>query len=69
MHPALFAGVYVVVDNIMILVQIVPPLRPLVLGFLPKAVQAVFAGIGDFYTWKLAEKIYGQGSNTSWAAV
>lgn len=35
----------------------------------PKVTQAVFAALGDFYTWKLAEKIYGHGSNEAWAAV
>lgn len=35
----------------------------------PKATQAVFAALGDFYTWKLAEKVYGYGSNEAWATV
>ena len=35
----------------------------------PKATQAVFAALGDYYTWKLGEKIYGHGSNEAWAAV
>ena len=35
----------------------------------PKATQAVFAALGDFYTWKLGEKVYGYGSSEAWAAV
>ena len=35
----------------------------------PKATQAIFAALGDFYTWKLGEKVYGHGSNEAWAAV
>ena len=35
----------------------------------PKTVQAVFAGLGDYYTWKLAERIYGHDSSGAWAAL
>lgn len=35
----------------------------------PKVVQAVFAACGDYYTWKLAKRVYGHGSNEAWAAV
>lgn len=35
----------------------------------PKATQAVFTALGDYYTWKLAEKIYGHGNDEAWAAV
>ena len=35
----------------------------------PKTVQAVFAGLGDYYTWKLAERIYGHDSSEAWAAL
>ena len=35
----------------------------------PKILQAVFAALGDYYTWKLGEKVYGFGSNESWAVV
>ena len=37
---------------------------------MPKVAQAVlFAAVGDYYTWKLGEKVYGTGSNEAWAAV
>jgi phosphatidylinositol glycan class B len=45
------------------------PLRATVLVALPGALQSVFAGLGDFYTWKLAMDIYGRESNAPWAAV
>lgn len=35
----------------------------------PKVTQAVMAAFGDFYTWRLGERMYGRGSNEAWAAV
>lgn len=35
----------------------------------PKIVQAIFAALLDFYTWKLSQKIYGVGSAASMATV
>ena len=35
----------------------------------PKVTQAIFAALGDYYTWKLGECVYGVGSNEAWAAV
>lgn len=37
--------------------------------FAPKLVQTGLAVLGDLYTWKLAEKVYGQGSKSAWSAV
>ena len=58
-----------VVDNIMKLLYLVPQYRAVVLIMVPKVAQAVFAALGDCYTWKLAEKVYGEGSAASWASV
>ena len=69
LHPALFAGCYVVVDNVMRLFYAVPQFRAVILTAVPKVTQALFAALGDCYTWKLAEKIYGDGSAASWATV
>ena len=69
MHPVLFSLIYMAADKVLALFQCFPPLRALILVFLPKAVQSVFAGLGDYYTWKLAEKIYGRGSSPAWATV
>jgi phosphatidylinositol glycan class B len=46
-----------------------PQFRAMILAVLPNIVQAYFAAVGDYYTWKLSEKIYGRDSNTSWASV
>lgn len=35
----------------------------------PKIAQAVFAAGMDYYTWKLGQKIYGQGSSAAVATV
>lgn len=53
----------------MIMVSIFPQFRAMILVFLPKAIQGTFAAAGDYYTWKLAEKLYGTGSNAAWTAV
>ena len=44
-------------------------IKAMLLVLLPKAFQGVFAAVGDYYTWKLAEQVYGTGSNTAWTAV
>lgn len=65
----LFAVAYTVVDNVTAILSCSPSVRASVLAVLPKLVQACFAVLGDFYTWKLAEKVYGQGSRSAWSAV
>ncbi|AEO69608.1 glycosyltransferase family 22 protein [Thermothielavioides terrestris NRRL 8126] len=67
LHPALFGLAYKVVDGLMTTLNLIP-LRATVLVALPGALQSVFAGLGDFYTWKLAMDIYGRESNAPWAA-
>jgi hypothetical protein len=51
------------------LVSCFPQFRAIILAVLPNIVQAYFAAVGDYYTWQLSEKIYGRGSNASWASV
>jgi len=46
-----------------------PQFRAMILSVLPNVVQSLFAAAGDYYTWRLAKKIYGTESNASWAAV
>ena len=41
----------------------------MILAVLPNLVQAFFAAAGDYYTWQLAERMYGTGSKVSKAAV
>jgi phosphatidylinositol glycan class B len=46
-----------------------PQFRASILVLIPKLLQGLFAAIGDYFTWKLAGRIYGRGSNSSWTAV
>lgn len=65
----LFAVAYTVVDKITAILPCLPSSRASLLALLPKLVQTFFAVLGDFYTWRLAEKVYGQGSRSAWSAV
>lgn len=49
--------------------QLSPSYRADLLVAAPKATQAIIAALGDYYTWKLGERVYGLGSNEAWAAV
>ncbi|KAB5570600.1 glycosyltransferase family 22 protein [Coniochaeta sp. 2T2.1] len=68
LHPALFGGAYNVAYKLMTLLDVVPSVKSSVLVALPKVIQSVFAAASDFYTWKLAEKVFGVNSNPAWAA-
>ncbi|KAB5558126.1 glycosyltransferase family 22 protein [Coniochaeta sp. 2T2.1] len=68
LHPALFGGAYNVAYKLMTLLDVVPSVKSSVLVALPKVIQSVFAAASDFYTWKLAEKVFGANSNPAWAA-
>ncbi|KAL9007394.1 MAG: hypothetical protein Q9173_007325 [Seirophora scorigena] len=67
-HPALFAGVYWSCVRILELFRMSPWAYEELLIAAPKFTQAVIAALGDYYTWKLAERICGRGSNEAWAA-
>ena len=69
LHPALFAAIYYVVNKPMELLGFFPQFQAMILARLPNITQGVFAAFGDYYTWKLAEKMYGLGSDNAWAAV
>jgi phosphatidylinositol glycan class B len=69
LHPALFAIVYFLADKAMTLVSLFPQFRAMILAVLPNLVQAYFAAVGDYYTWQLAERIYGTGTKVSNASV
>ena len=51
------------------ILQLSPTSRADLLIASPKALQAIIAAVGDYYTWKLGQRVYGQGSNEAWAAV
>ncbi|KAM3078572.1 glycosylphosphatidylinositol anchor biosynthesis [Clarireedia jacksonii] len=69
LHPVLFAAFYIIVDKPMELLGFFPQFRAEVLAVLPNVVQSIFAAICDYYTWSLAEKLYGIGSRTAWFTV
>jgi phosphatidylinositol glycan class B len=41
----------------------------MILSILPNVVQGIFAATGDYYTWQLAERMYGIGSKSTLAVV
>jgi phosphatidylinositol glycan class B len=69
LHPALFAVIYFLVDKPMEFLKFFPQFRAMILSVLPNVVQGVIAAFGDYYTWQLAQKIYGIGSNAALVTV
>ncbi|OQE07604.1 hypothetical protein PENVUL_c013G04430 [Penicillium vulpinum] len=69
LHPLLFAAIYKVADSLASTLSVSPAVRADLLIAAPKTAQAVVAAIGDFYTWKLAVRVYGNDSRGSWAAL
>jgi GPI mannosyltransferase 3 len=69
LHPVLFALVYHAASIVSSIVDLSPPLRAELLVAAPKVIQGVLAGLLDFYTWKLADKLYDRNSSDSWATV
>ncbi|ELQ44380.1 GPI mannosyltransferase 3 [Pyricularia oryzae Y34] len=69
LHPALFGGVYIVLHNVLKFLHASPEISAALLVAAPKATQAVFAALGDYYTWKLALQIYGNSGGIASAAL
>lgn len=69
LHPVLFSAAYMVADKLSGLLPAGNVLRTAVVMGAPKVLQAVIAGLGDWYTWQLAVNIYGSDSNASFFAV
>lgn len=69
LHPSFFAGVYLVVDKLANFLQISPSTRAVLLANAPNIAQAFIAATGDFYTWRLSQKIYGVHSDLTWITV
>ncbi|TGO59229.1 hypothetical protein BELL_1256g00020 [Botrytis elliptica] len=69
LHPTLFAAAYYLIDKPMELVNFFPQFRAEVLAVLPNIIQAIFAAACDYYTWKMAEKMYGLGSRTGYVTL
>ncbi|KAK7735892.1 glycosylphosphatidylinositol anchor biosynthesis [Cytospora paraplurivora] len=56
-------------DRFLTVLPCLPAFTASALAILPKLVQAGIAVLADLYTWKLAEKVYGQGSRSAWSAL
>ncbi|KAI2637309.1 glycosyltransferase family 22 protein [Xylaria nigripes] len=67
-HPTIFALAYFIVDNFWASYT-VPSVKAKWLLMAPKALQTVFAALGDWYTWRLGEKLYGSCSAAAWAVL
>ena len=69
LHPRVFAGAYWVAREVTDLLNLPSSWQANVLVAAPRLVQAPIAAASDYFTWKLAERIYGVESNASWVAV
>ena len=69
LHPALFAGGYIIADNVANVLSLSAPYKAQVLLAAPKVIQAVVAAVGDYYAWRLAEQVYGLRSLSPAAAL
>ena len=69
LHPLFFAAIYKIVDSSATLLTLSPALRAELLIAGPKAAQAVLSATGDYYTWRLASRVYGEDSRGALATV
>ncbi|KAG5951482.1 glycosylphosphatidylinositol anchor biosynthesis [Claviceps sorghi] len=69
LHPALFSAGYLIADQISKLLPAGNMLRAAIVVGSPKVLQAVCAGLCDWYTWQIAVNIFGPSSNTSFFAL
>lgn len=59
MFPGLFAAVYYITSLLSDICGATPSGRAELLIVAPKVLQAVFAALADYFTWRLAGKIFG----------
>ncbi|KAL3428269.1 alg9-like mannosyltransferase [Phlyctema vagabunda] len=69
LHPAIFAAFYYGCTKVMRALSFFPQFQAILLAVLPNSLQSLIAGLGDYYTWRLAEKLYGTGSDAAWTAL
>ncbi|KAJ5610701.1 hypothetical protein N7510_007420 [Penicillium lagena] len=69
LHPLLFAAIYKTADLLASVLALGPAPHAELLIVAPKTAQAVVSAIGDFYTWKLARRVYGTGSREAWTTL
>ncbi|KAI5459888.1 GPI mannosyltransferase 3 [Mariannaea sp. PMI_226] len=65
LHPFLFSGLYTAIDALYSVLPLANTLRASILVAAPGALQAVIAGLGDWFTWQLAVTVFGPNSNAS----
>ncbi|KAG5980698.1 glycosylphosphatidylinositol anchor biosynthesis [Claviceps digitariae] len=69
LHPVLFSAGYLIADCMSKLLPMGNMLRAAIVVGSPKVLQAICAGLCDWYTWQLAVNIFGPNSNTSFFAL
>ncbi|KAF2970570.1 hypothetical protein GQX73_g2989 [Xylaria multiplex] len=67
-HPTVLAFGYFVVDSFWASYN-VPTVKAKWLLMAPKVLQTAFAALSDWYTWRLAGKLYGPSSAASWSVL
>ncbi|GAW21799.1 hypothetical protein ANO14919_113240 [Xylariales sp. No.14919] len=67
-HPMILAFGYFVVDNFFGSSK-VPTVKAKWLLMAPKVLQTAFATLSDWYTWRLARRLYGASSAASWSVL
>ncbi|KAJ3577995.1 hypothetical protein NPX13_g2567 [Xylaria arbuscula] len=68
LHPTILAIGYFIVDSFWASYN-VPTVKAKWLLMAPKVLQTVFAALSDWYTWRLAEKLYGPSSAAAWSVL
>jgi GPI mannosyltransferase 3 len=69
LHPVLFALIYHVASLASNALSLPPELHSNLLLAAPKIVQAVSAASCDYFTWRLAQKIYARDDRAAWTTV
>ncbi|KAI6778816.1 GPI mannosyltransferase-like protein [Emericellopsis cladophorae] len=67
LHPVVFSAAYLVADHGTRYLPIGSTAKTAVIVAAPRFVQAIIAALGDFFTWKLAMKIYPNSNDSSFA--
>ncbi|KAF7506351.1 hypothetical protein GJ744_011817 [Endocarpon pusillum] len=68
-HPAIFATIYYLTNLGVDMIRLTPATRAELLLAAPKLLQAFFAALGDYYTWQLAQRVFGHHSCQVWATL
>lgn len=68
-HPAIFATIYYLTDHLAGLLRLTPATCADLFVAAPKILQAIFAALGDYYTWRLTRRVFGHQSHQAVAAL